>query len=126
MRNAAALMEFVFCLPLLLTITFGTIETCRMMYLKQSLKIAAYETARLAILPGVTPADLQEHCELFLTSRHLEGHQLRCQPADPNDAQFGDLIRITVTMPAEANALVGAWFYQGDVLVETANIMAEY
>ena len=41
-RRGAALIEFAVTLPLLVLILFATIEACSMVYLQQSLKIAAY------------------------------------------------------------------------------------
>ncbi|WP_044250445.1 TadE/TadG family type IV pilus assembly protein [Rhodopirellula sp. SWK7] len=126
LRRGAALIEFVVCLPVLLAISLGTLETCRMIYLRQSLKLAAYECARLAIVPGVDAGMLQDQCDVFLMGRKIQGYQFSCSPADPKDAQFGETITTTVSMSAESNAIVGAWFYQGKTLTESVSIMAEY
>ncbi|EMI47279.1 hypothetical protein RRSWK_00285 [Rhodopirellula sp. SWK7] len=97
-----------------------------MIYLRQSLKLAAYECARLAIVPGVDAGMLQDQCDVFLMGRKIQGYQFSCSPADPKDAQFGETITTTVSMSAESNAIVGAWFYQGKTLTESVSIMAEY
>ena len=39
-------------------LVIGTIEACSMIFLKQSLAVAAYEGARTAIVPGTTQADV--------------------------------------------------------------------
>lgn len=119
-------MEFVVCLPVLLAISFGTLDTCRMLYLRQSLKIAAYESARLAIVPGIDAAAVQDQCDVILLSRGIQGYTFTCTPNDPKAAKFGELITTTVTAEAEKNAIVGAWFYQNKVLSESVSIMAEY
>jgi Flp pilus assembly protein TadG len=45
-RQAAATVELAICLPVVLTIAFGTIDICSVLFLKESLTIAAYEGAR--------------------------------------------------------------------------------
>ncbi|ELP33117.1 TadE/TadG family type IV pilus assembly protein [Rhodopirellula baltica] len=125
-KRGAALMEFVMCLPVLLVITLGTLETCRMIYLRQSLKLAAYECARLAIVPGVDSQMVQDQCDVFLLGRGIRGYTFTCTPADPKDAIYGELVTTNVSMKAESNAIVGAWFYRGKTLSESVSIMAEY
>lgn|GEM_PF-2733391 len=51
-RSGLAATEFAVCLPILLAIVIGTIEACSMVYLKQSLSVAAYEGARAALRAG--------------------------------------------------------------------------
>lgn len=126
LRRGGAMVEFALCLPVLLAIAFGSIETCRMIYLRQSIKLAAYECARLAIVPGIDAQTLQDQCDVFLLGRGIDGYEFNCSPADPKTAAFGETITTTVSMKAETNALVGAWFYQGRVLSESVSIMAEY
>lgn len=125
-RTGAALIEFALCLPLFLAIAVGTLETCRMIYLRQSLKIAAYEAARLAIVPGIDAQSVQDQCDVFLWGRNISGHEFSCTPQDPAGADYEDIITITVSMPAEEYALFGAWFYQGQVITQSVSIMAEY
>ncbi len=50
-RRAAAMIEFAICMPVFFLLAMGTIETCRMIYLRQSLKLAAYECARIELHP---------------------------------------------------------------------------
>ena len=50
------------CLPIIVLLVIGTIEACSMVFLKQSLAIAAYEGARTAIIPGATKAQVEAAC----------------------------------------------------------------
>ena len=45
------MVELAICLPVLILLLFGTIEACAIIYLNQSLKIAAYEGARVSLIP---------------------------------------------------------------------------
>jgi TadE-like protein len=124
-RSGAAMIEFAICMPVFFLIAMGTIETCRMIYLRQSLKLAAYECARVGIMPGMTPDVLQSQCDVILGGRRIRNYQLVCTPPNPADLKFGELFKTTVTVSAQENALVGAWFYQNKILSESVTIMAE-
>lgn len=96
-----------------------------MIYLRQSLKMAAYETARLSIIPGVKTKDLETMCDVFLRSRKLHGYTLTVS-ADPTQTSYKDTITVTIEIPAEKCALVGTWFYKYQKFTESVTIMAEY
>lgn len=96
-----------------------------MIYLRQSLKMAAYETARLAIVPGVKRSDLDVCCDVFLRSRKLNGYTLEVSDVFEN-ASYKDPITVTIEIPAERCALVGTWFYKKQVFRESVTIMSEF
>ncbi|MDX1927183.1 MAG: TadE family protein [Pirellulaceae bacterium] len=124
-RPGAAMIEFAICMPVFFLIAMGTIETCRMIYLRQSLKLAAYECARVGIMPGMTPEVLKDQCDVILGGRRVRNYQLVCTPTNPADLKFGELFKVTVNVSAEENALIRAWFYQKKILSESVSIMAE-
>ncbi len=125
-RHGAALIELAICMPVFFLITMATIETCRMIYIRQSLKITAYECARLGIVPGATSATLQSQCDLILLGRNVRGYQFSCVPADPTTLKYGDLFKTSVQIAAKDSAIVGTWFYRNKVFNESVTIMAEY
>lgn len=125
-RRGTALIEFAICMPVFFAITMGTIETCRMIYLRQSLMIAAYECARLGIVPEVTSDSVQDQCDVILLGRGIKKYELECSPQDPSTLQYGEIFKTTISTPAEENALVGGWFYRGKVISASVSIMAEY
>ena len=125
-RRGGALIEFTLCLPVFLVIAFGTIETCRMLYLRQSLKIAAYESARIGIVPGADAAVVEAQCDLMLKGRKISGYEFSCEPGDPGTLEYGDIFTATVSLNAESYAIMGAWLYRGKVVTQSVSIMAEY
>ncbi len=125
-RRAAAMVEFAVISPLFFAITLGTVEICRMIYLRQSIKITAYECGRLAITPGVTPEHLQTQADLLLSGRRLHGYSLTVDPPDPSTLQFGDLATVSVSIDIAANSLMGNWFIRDPVLTESVTLMGEY
>ncbi len=120
------MIEFAVCLPVFVLITFATLETCRMIYLRQSLKLAAYECARLGILPEITPASMQDQCDVILLGRGIQNYTLSYTPSDLSTLEFGNLLVTTVQAPAAENALIGSWLYGGQAVSESVTIMAEY
>ncbi len=119
------MVELALFLPVYFVITMATIETCRMLYLRQSLKIAAYECARLAILPGAKADDVRTQCDVILQGRRVRNYTFSMNPPDPKTLKYGDIFVATVEIAANDNALVGSWFYSGRKLVESVSIMAE-
>lgn len=119
-------MELAACLPLLFLISMATVETCRMLYVRQSLKIAAYECARLGIVPGTTQEVLQIQCDLILQGRKINGYQFSCNPPDPSSLRYGDHFKTSVQVSAKDSSIVGTWFYRNKMITESVTIMAEY
>lgn len=125
-RAGAALVELAICLPVFVLITFATIESCRMIYVRQSAKIAAYECARVGILPGVTADAMRDQCDLILDGRNIRSYVFSCDPADPSLLKYGDILTTRVQVSCKDNALIGSWFYRNKQLNETVSIMAEW
>ena len=125
-RSGAAIIEFAICLPIFFLIAIGTVETCRMIYLRQSLKIAAYECARVAIVPGSKDSDVVNQGNAILIGRRLKDFTLETTPSSVSHLKYGDLFKVEISIPAEPNALVGAWFYKNRTIHESVTIMAEY
>ncbi len=125
-RTGAAIVEFAVCLPVFFMICLGTVETCRMMYLRQSLKIAAYECARIAIVPGTADKDVKNQCDAILRGRRIKGYKLKTEPSSVKGLKYGDYFKVSVEMPAKKNAIVGTWFYRNKTLRESVTILVEY
>ena len=49
-RSGVAAAEFAVCLPVIVLLVLAMIESCTMVFLKQSVSIAAYEGVRTALL----------------------------------------------------------------------------
>jgi len=112
-RGGTAIVEMAICLPLLMLIAFGAIETANAIFLKQAIAQAAYEGARTASLPTSTKADILKRCNEIITARKIKGTVVSVSPNDvsPGTAQ-GTQISVTVTAPANANAISPLWFFQ--------------
>lgn len=120
------MVELAVFLPLFFTITMATVETCRVLYLRQSLTIAAYETARLGIVPGMNRDALDAQCNVILNGRNIKGGVLTTNPASLDTLRYGDTLTVSVSVAVDQNALLSTWFFRGKTITETTTIMAEY
>ncbi len=125
-KNGAAIVEFALFLPLFFMITMASIETCRVLYLRQSLTIAAYECARLGVIPGMSLEALEFQCDSIVDGRNIRNVTLTVDPPDLSSLHYGDPLTVTVEAQADDNAILGTWFYRGRTLRETVVILGEY
>ena len=110
-------------MPVVVLVALATIDTCQVLYLKQSAKIAAYEGARVSLVAGVTAEDVVAECSRVLQSRRIEGFEVHLP--ESLDEEYGELLRIGVSVPADRNSLVTSWFYRGRIFTEQAVVMVE-
>lgn len=103
----------------------ATIETCRVLYLRQSLTIAAYECARLGVIPGMTLETMELQCANIVESRNIKNATLIVDPPDIASVGFGEPLSVTVEAGVDDNAMLGTWFYRGRTVRETVVILGE-
>ncbi len=107
-RRGVAAVEFAVCLPLLVLLIFGSIEASSMIFLKQTLNVAAYEATRDAIRDGQSNSDAALRAEQILQARNVIGFAVDFPNGEALAADRGDEIVIEVSAPSGANSpLVG-------------------
>ena len=109
-RNAGAAVEAALCLPLILLIISATIELTTLIYLKESLTIAAYEGARLAVTRHATDESVRERVARVLTERHIDmtGYPLSeavVITPPTRDALLMEPVEVSVTGPTLGNTV---------------------
>lgn len=125
-RSGAALVEFAVVLPVLVLILLGTIETCTMIFLRQSLTIAAYEGARVSIVPESEESDVRNAATHLLNLRRIKNATVKVSPSDIEKAPYGSFIRVEVTAPCSQNSVLPLQFYGGRSLTGTVEMMKEF
>ena len=105
-RRGAAVVEFAVCLPLIILIVFGSIEAANMLFLRQAVVQASYEGAKVAIKDDVTNADVQAAIDAVTNGRNLDNISVTTSPSQVSDAQPGDIIQVTVSVPGDENSLI--------------------
>ena len=96
-----------------------------MVFLKQSLTVAAYEGVRTALVNGATAGNVQTTCEQILRDRRVEGASVTIRPSDIASLRPGTYVDVTVAAPCDANSIIPNTFYRGRTLSATASMMIE-
>ena len=99
--SGAELIEFAFALPLLLVLVMGIADFGFILQRFEVLTNAAREGARVAILPGYTPADVTARVDQYVASAGLGPSGTAVTVVTPTTVTAGafafDAIQVTVT-----------------------------
>ena len=125
LRRAAASVELALFMPILLCLIWGAIEACTMIYLKQSLTVAAYEGARTAIAAEATTESVDARCRQVLKERSVNDASIALDPADVAIVDIGQYITVTASAPCNANSVLPGWFFSNATLEGRATMMKE-
>lgn len=74
LRRAVAAVEAAVMMPVMVLLAFGSIELSNMVFMRQSLSIAAYEGVRVITKPGATAAQATTRINEVLTSRNVTNY----------------------------------------------------
>lgn len=96
-----------------------------MVFLQQSLKLAAYEGARTSIVPGAKLENVQAACARVLDSRRISGTTIAIQPASFASEPYGTLIRVEVSAECDSNSFFPSWFYAERQSIAAVTFMKE-
>lgn len=96
-----------------------------MIFLKQSLAVAAYEGSHRAIAPQATAAEVTAACTQILTDRNINGATITLIPSDLSAIAPGEYLEVRITASSDANAIVPLNFFSGQVLQSSAVVMKE-
>ncbi len=125
-RRGVAALEFALCLPMLLLLTFGIIETCDAIFLKQSLLLAAQEGARVAVVPGANDGNVRQQVRLILQARGVQEESITITPGNFTSAPFGSLITVNVVARVEQNSISYMGLLSGRRVNGSCTMMMEH
>jgi len=125
-RRAVAASELAVCLPVIVLLVLAMIEACTMIFLKQSLTVAAYEGVRTALEPNAAAADVEAACDGVLDDRRVQDGRVAIAPANFETLTPGEFIQVTVSAPASRNSVIPGSFFRGRTLTASATMMKEF
>jgi hypothetical protein len=125
-RSGVAAVEFAIVLPVLLALVVAVVESCNLIYIKQSLTISAYEGARAAIVKGMILSDINARSNQVLADRKITNATILVSPNPPSSASYGSYITVRVQAPYGANSLIPGWLFGSVTLQSTVKMMKEY
>ena len=107
LRKGTATVELAVCLPILVTIVFGSIQACNMLYLKHALLSSAYQGSLAASKYGATTTSIEQSINSMLAARGVKNATVRIKPAQSDFSQYpkGQVCTIRVTAPVRANLM---------------------
>jgi hypothetical protein len=101
-------------------------EACSMIFLRQSVELAAYEASRTAVLPQTTVLNVQSTASSLLTARKIKNCSVTVTPTTFQSAAYGSFIRVTVKAPVSDNSLFGSIFYKNMTIDGSVEFMKEF
>ena len=106
-RKGTEIVELAIAMPLLTVVIFGVLETCEVLFLRQSASIACYEATRVATRRGGTPEAARTRCEALLTGRRVSDATVTVTPEDFSGLPQGTPVTVSVTIPFSENRTTG-------------------
>ncbi len=127
-RRGVATIEFAFILPVLVVLTIGTMDVCSMMFLKETITLAAYEGARRGVGRGRTDADAADRIAQFLDERNVAYTASSVAVSSPGFGGAATLenVTVTVSVPAAGNLLLPSEWFDGLTLSASVTMRKEY
>ena len=123
-RSVGAItVEVALCLPILLTVLFGSYELARANMMLHSTESAAYEGARVGIIPGATPEAVRAAVERVLLSTNVRTFEVDINPAVITNED--EQIEVVVTVPMRENLAIPAFFIQDPTFRGTCTLQRE-
>jgi Flp pilus assembly protein TadG len=105
-RSGTAAVEFALCLPLLIAMVFGVVETSNAVYLQNALTSAAYEASSVVSIAGGTSTNATTRANAVLTALGANGATVTISPTVTSATTLGTEITVTVSAPLSSNSLM--------------------
>lgn len=125
-RRGIAVVELAILLPVFILILFATIEACTMIYLQQTLKIAAHEGVRAAVVPGSTVTNATNTALSFLMQRSVNDATITITPNNYTALPYGTVLQVQVSAPCNSNCIFPPTFYTGRTVTGVSTMMKEF
>ena len=97
-----------------------------MIYLKQTLTIAAYEGGRASLKPGADTASVNAACSQILTARKVASPTVTITPSDFESQPQQTWVTIQVSAKGASNSVIAGWFYDTLTVDGQATMMKEF
>ncbi len=116
-------VEVALCLPVLLAILMGSYELARANMMLHSTESAAYEGARVGIIPGATPEGVRASVAGVLNSVGVRTFEVDITPEVITNTT--EEIEVLVTVPLRANLALPTFFIQDPTFRGTCTLRRE-
>jgi len=128
-RRGVATVELAICLPIMVALTVGTMDLCSMLFIKESITLAAYEGARQGVGRGFTNATARTRVLEFLDERNIQYASADVVQIDApgfDNAETLENVRLTVTVPLAGNLHVPSKMFGDMMMTASVTMRKEY
>lgn len=122
-RRGVTLVEFALVLPVFLLFTFASIEFAHLNTLRNTANNAAYEAARVIVVPGADAAEAEVEAARILAAVGTREFSVDVTPQEITPDT--DSVTISVNVPYERNSLMVPWFTRSLTIRSKATLKTE-
>ena len=122
-RAGATAVEFALTLPILLIFLFGTFELGRGNMMINTTEAAAYEAARVSIVPGSTVEEAEQAARAILGTAGIKKSTFEITPNDLNTQS--EAVEVTLRVSFAENSLLVPSFLGDTTFVRTCVLNRE-
>jgi hypothetical protein len=105
-RRGTATAELAVCLPALVAIFLAALQAADLIFLKQTLCVAGYEAARVAIRHKGTNDQAIAAGNAVLTDRQIKNFNIKFSPSDVSKVFRGQDVNVVVEVPTNTNTVL--------------------
>lgn len=102
-RRGALSVEFAICASIFFVVVMAGFEFTRFMFARHSVDQAAYEAARVGIVPGKTVAQIRSQAQTFLSAAGIRNATITVTPAVITSATE------TITLEVQCDFVENSW-----------------
>jgi Flp pilus assembly protein TadG len=130
-RRGVAAVELALCLPLLVTLAFGMIESSNLVHLRTRMYSAAYESARLATRPttsentAASSSAVTSYCTSILQQLGVNGATVTLSPSNLSTVVPQQLVTVTITAPLNKNSFTSLVINSSQTISAQATLIVE-
>jgi Flp pilus assembly protein TadG len=130
-RAGVAAVELALCLPLLVALAFGMIETSNLVHLRTRMYSAAYESARLATRPATaknaaaSSTAVTSYCTTVLQQLGVKGAIVTLSPGNLSAVVPQQMVTVTITAPLNQNSFTSLIVNSTQTITAQATLVVE-
>ena len=122
-RHGAVVVEFAIVAPLVILIIFAMFEFSRVNVIRHTADNAAYEAARIAMIPGATAAEAIAEANRILGAVSARGASVTIDP--PTIDRSTTQVTVDVSVPMDQNAIIIPRFTGATTMQSSATMRTE-
>lgn len=124
-RTGAAVVELAVCLPLIVLLTFASLEGANMLFMRQAAVQAAYEAVKSAAKSNGTLTSATTIGQDVLNSRNIQIDSMTFNPTNVETLAEGTPIVVTVAIRGDSRNITGIGPFRGLLIEAQATMMKE-